>query len=640
MMPSRPWPALQDHPEALAAIACGVFLALGWGAWQHHWGGLGIALTALSYGVGGYDSARAGWQTLWEERELDVDLLMIVAALGAAGLGWWQRDYTLALDGAVLILIFATSGALESYAMNRTASSIESLMGLTPDRARRIDDTWVPVEQLALGDRLLVKPGELIPTDAKIVSGSSDVNQAAITGEALPVGKTVGDEVFGGTVNGHGVLTLEVDRPPASSLIQRIVTLVQQAQSENTPSQNFIESFERVYAKAIVVAGLCLGTVPALVGWWSWETTIYRALIFLVVASPCALMAAIMPGLLSAIATGARQGILFKRAATLETLGRVRAIALDKTGTLTTGKLQVTQIWYRQADGAIASCGATHPTPEALATCRAAIAVEQGSEHMVGQAIVQWFQSNKFQGEPLPTASAIVAQPGVGIQGVVAQGQVQVGKLTPPHQPWPEVESARGGQTLAWIVIDGEIRGAIALQDQVRPEAAAAVKKLQQLGLHLVMLTGDNRASGAKVAAQLGIDEFYTDLLPEGKIAQLQQLAQRYTTVAMVGDGINDAPALAAAAVGVAMGQGGSDVTLETADVVLMTDDLTKLATAVTLGQRSLGVIKQNISLALGVIAVLLVGNFLGSVNLPLGVLGHEGSTVLITLSGLRLLKK
>jgi Zn2+/Cd2+-exporting ATPase len=631
----RPFNTIKDHPEATAAIACGLLLLAGWLAWQGSFTWIGAILVALAYLIGGYGSALEGLTTLWQEQELDVDLLMIVAALGAAGLGVWKQEYGLAIDGAVLILIFAISGALESYAMQRTANSIESLMNLTPDQARLMDGTMVEIDSLKIGDRLLVKPGEMVPTDALIRSGTSSLNQAAITGEALPVEKTSGDEVFGGTLNGSGVLELEVHLAPASSLIQRIVALVQQAQRENTPSQNFIEQFERVYAKVIVVVGLAIGTIPALLDWWDWETTIYRALIFLVVASPCAVMAATMPGLLSGIANGAQQGILFKNASTLELIGQVRAIAFDKTGTLTTGQLQVQAIWYLDEAGAIAHCPAHQLHPLAQTLLSQAAAIEHSSEHLVGRAIARLAQQSNLS---LLAATAVTAQPGIGITGTVADSQIRVGKES-AQGIWSGANLTAGGETLAWVSVNGELRGAIALQDTVRSEASAIVQHIKTLGIQPVMLTGDNLASAARIAGQLGIPEFYADLLPTDKIEIVKSLQQRYGKVAMVGDGINDAPAIAAADVGIAMGQVGNDVALETADMVLMTDALNKLENAIKLGRRSKRVIQQNIGFALSLILLLLIGNFAGVVNLPLGVMGHEGSTVLVTLSGLRLLR-
>jgi Zn2+/Cd2+-exporting ATPase len=631
---------LKHHRETVAAASCAVLLLLGWLILQFTSAGaslqiVGLFLLLLAYLVGGYGSAIEGLTTLWEERELDVDLLMIVAALGAAGLGWWQQDYELIVDGAVLILIFAISGALEGYAMARTERSIRGLMSLTPDLARSIVsgiERETPIDRLQVGDILLVRPGELIPTDAIVMEGTSSIDRSAITGESIPVATAIGDEVFGGTINGNGVLTLRVHQPPASSLIQRIITLVQQAQTATPASQAFIEKFERGYAKVIVIAGLLLATLPPFLWHWTWETTIYRALIFLVVASPCALMAAIMPTLLSGIANGARQGILFKGGHTLETIGQVKAVAFDKTGTLTTGKLAVVEIIPIDRTS----------TEEIL---QLAAAVESGSEHPIGRAILTATQTRNLA---FDTATEMTASPGLGITGTLWGQQIVVGKTQLMPEPIRTkiathhaliAELAATGKTIVWVASGNELCGAIALADTLRPEAIVLIQRLQQMGIAQIMLTGDRSESAYAIAKELGITQVHADLLPEDKVDLIKQLQAQYQAVAMVGDGINDAPALAAANIGIAMGGVGSDVALDTADVVLMTDSLDKLARAIELGRRTQRIIKQNIAFALSFILLLLVGNFMGGINMPLGVFGHEGSTVLVTLSGLRLLR-
>ncbi|MEB3831814.1 heavy metal translocating P-type ATPase [Phormidium sp. CCY1219] len=626
----------QKYPEAAAALACGILLCGGWLAL--HFGGVGVALLLLSAGycIGGYQSAKEGLATLWEEKELDVDLLMIVAALGAAALGLWQADYFLIIDGAVLILIFAISGALEDIAMQRTDRNIRTLMAVTPDTARAIvggEEREIAIAQLQIGDIVLVKPGELIPTDGEIVEGKGSVNQAPITGESLPVDKTIGDRVFAGTLNGNGVLRVSVDRAPESSLIQRVIRLVEQAQTDAPPSQEFIEAFERTYAKVIVAVGLLLAWVPPIWFGWSWETTIYRALIFLVVASPCALMASIMPALLSGIANGARQGILFKNGAQLEKIGTVKAVAFDKTGTLTTGDIQVKRI--------IPASG--YSESEVL---RLAAALESCSEHPIGEAIASTAKAQSLSWE---AATQVQAQTGHGISGEVGDEKIWVGKSSFLRDIVPELpqelcqksaclESV--GQTVVWVAKSGKIIGLISLADTLRPHARPMMKRLKKLGIQqIVMLTGDNQQTANSVARELGIDRFYADLLPEEKLTVIRQLQKQYQTVAMVGDGINDAPALALANIGIAMGGAGSDVALETADIVLMANRLEKLDRAIELGRRANRIIKQNMAFALGFIALLLIANFAGSLNMPLGVMGHEGSTLLVTLSGLRLLK-
>ncbi|MFN6497172.1 MAG: heavy metal translocating P-type ATPase [Nostoc sp. DedQUE01] len=676
LYPQRFTQFTREHADILAALVCGLLLFLGWFAL--HLGALELALLLLpaAYVIGGYESAREGLTTLFKEKELDVDLLMIVAAIGAASLGLWRREYHLIIDGAILILIFAISGALEGYAMQRTEQSIQSLMSLTPDTARILlqgREEEVSISQLKVGDEIVVKPGELIPTDGIIVSGYSTINQAAITGESLPVEKTVGAEVFAGTLNGYGALQIKVHKPAQSSLIQRVIRLVEQAKTEAPPSQEFIDRFEKGYAKVIVVAGILLATLPPFLWGWDWETTIYRALTFLVVASPCALMAAIMPTLLSGIANGARQGILFKNGAQLEKIGKVRAIAFDKTGTLTTGQLQVFQVIplskYTQLD-----------------VLKAAASVESSSEHPIGKAIVQAAADLNWVG-----AIQVQAIPGQGIVGIFKEQQVIVGNANFVQQYVTNLPEELGkmaqcleqeGKTVVWVAAQEDtgtwghgdagkedtgtlrredignlsqtlsasprlpvpasyqVMGIIAIADEVRVQAAATISRLKKLGVEqIVMLTGDNQETANSVAKTVGIDRVYAQLLPEDKLNVIRRLQQKYQTVAMVGDGINDAPALAQASVGIAMGGAGSDVALETADIVLMADRLEKIAVAIHLGRRSQLIVKQNIVVALGFIVLLLVGNFLGNINLPIGVIGHEGSTVLVTLSGLRLLK-
>ncbi len=633
---------LKEHPDAIAAIICSVLVLLGWFSLQSGWLGVALLILPAAYVIGGYESTREGLTTLFKEKELDVDLLMIVAALGAAGLGLWRREYYLIVDGATLILIFSISGVMEGYAMKHTERSIRSLMNLTPDTARVLQDgqeQQVAICDLQIGNEVIIKPGELVPTDGLIVEGFSTLNQAPITGESMPVEKTIGEQVFAGTINGNGALKIKLHQSPESSLIARVIRLVEQAQTETPPSQQFIERFERGYAKVIVVAGILLALVPPFLWGWSWETTIYQALIFLVVASPCALMAAIMPTLLSGIANGARQGILFKNGAQLEMIGQVRAIAFDKTGTLTMGKPQVVQVISAERNSVATQEGDSR-------LLQVAAALESKSEHPLGEAIVQFALSQHVEWQEAKNVQALAGQ---GITGEIAQKRALVGKaafIQDKVDGWSEqiVVSAQqleeSGKTVVWVAYEGEPLGVIAIADTVRPEAARTIARLKQLGIQeIVMLTGDNERTAHSIAVEIGIDLVYCELLPEHKVDVIRSLQQRYQTVAMVGDGINDAPALALASVGIAMGSAGSDTALDTADIVLMADRLERLVTAICLGRRSQQIVKQNIVFALSFIVLLLVANFAFHITLPLGVIGHEGSTVLVTLSGLRLLK-
>ncbi|TRU46285.1 MAG: heavy metal translocating P-type ATPase [Microcystis aeruginosa Ma_QC_Ca_00000000_S207] len=627
---------LSEYSSAVAAGICAILVFFGWLCLHFNLISLAFILLPIAYVVGGYESTQAGLTTLFEEKELDVDLLMIVAALGAAILGLWDSNYYLIIDGAILILIFAISGALEQIAMAKTDRNIRSLMAMTPDTARLITgdgEKEIPIKQLHIGDTVLVKPGELIPIDGIIMEGNSPINQAPITGESLPVDKTIGEEVFAGTLNGSGALRLKVETPPESRLIERVIRLVEKAQNESPPSQQFIEGFERGYAKIIVILGLIFGILPPFFWGWTWETTIYRALIFLVVASPCALMASIMPALLSGIANGAKQGILFKNGARLEMIGRIRAIAFDKTGTLTLGKLQVVEI--------IPIHGVSEN--EVLAV---AASLESCSEHPIAEAITS---TARERGINFFSANQVQAVSGRGITGKIADKSVSVGNFAYIRDHIADLDQnilairerlQKEGKTLVWVVQENQIIGAIAVADTLRDSAVNLVEKLKKSGIeHIVLITGDNQQSADKVAKKLGIEEVYADLLPEDKLNVIKNLQEKYHTVAMVGDGINDAPALAMANVGIAMGKAGSDVALETADIILMSDNLAKIPSAINLGRRANRIVKQNITFALAFIGILLIANFAGDITLPLGVVGHEGSTVLVTLSGLRLLK-
>ncbi|MEM7580256.1 MAG: heavy metal translocating P-type ATPase, partial [Cyanobacteria bacterium P01_A01_bin.80] len=425
---------------------------------------------------------------------------------------------------------------------------------------------------------------------------------------------------------------LRVHQPPESSLIQRVIRLVKQAQTEAPPSQIFVENLERNYAKVIVVCGILLAVLPPFIFNWDWETTIYKALIFLVVASPCALMAAIMPALLSGIANGARGGILFKGGAVLELIGKVKAIAFDKTGTLTTGEPQVIDIIAVDGDeNQILSIAA---------------AVEVYSEHPIGKAIVEAAKNKNLNLAPVNNA---VSHTGFGISGEIEEIDIKVGNAKfiqseISRLPVDLVAASQNletqGKTIVWVANNEKILGIIAVADTIRAEAAKTIQRLKKLGIqNIIIVSGDRQLTTSYIAQQLGISEVYAELLPEDKVSVIRRLKRQYKTVAMVGDGINDAPALTTASVGIAMGTTGSDIALETADIVLMADRLEKLVAAIHLGRRSVKVIKQNIIFALCSIGLLLIANFATGINLPLGVIGHEGSTVLVTLSGLRLLK-
>jgi len=616
---------IKQYGEGIAALSSGLFIAAAWSVgdaspvWE-------VLLYLTAFVVGGFVKAKEGLQTLIQERDLDVNLLMIVAAIGAACIGYWA-------EGAVLIFIFSLSGVLESYTMERSRRDISSLMELKPETAvlyRDGGEQVVSIEQLAIGDVILVKPGERIPADGVITEGASSVNQATITGESIPVDKAAGDEVFAGTLNGQGALFIEVSQPSESTLFAKIIRLVQEAQSEKPATQRFIERFERIYARAIIALSFLLIVIPPFLLAWTWQQSFYKAMVFLVVASPCALVASIMPAMLSAVSNSARKGVLFKGGAHLENLARTKVIAFDKTGTLTTGQPVVTDLIAFQS----------YETDEML---RIAASLESLSEHPLADAIVL---RAKEAGLAIQRPSEFTTRTGWGVQ---AQWEGDTWKIGKPafmegHLVTEQVTEAvnrlqREGKTVTVLHNSRGAVGIIALQDSLRPNIKQTIAALKKQGVQVVMLTGDQQQTANTIAKEAGIDMVYAELLPEDKVTRVKELKQAYGSVAMVGDGVNDAPALATATVGIAMGTAGSDAALETANMVLLSDDIEKISGAITLGRRTVSIVKQNIVFALSVILLLITSNFIQGIPLPLGVVGHEGSTILVILNGLRLLR-
>lgn len=638
--------AMMQNKEMQSALGSGLLMLIAWGT-APYFGTLSIMLYIVAYAVGGWTKAKEGIETLVKDRDLDVNLLMIAASLGAAAIGYWN-------EGAMLIFIFALSGALESYATERSHKDISSLLALKPETALRIEDgqmNLVAIDDLQPGDLLLVKPGELIPADGVVYRGSSFINQSSITGESLPVDKVAGDEVYAGTVNGEGALYVEVTKSAEGSLFGKIIKMVEEAQAEVPDSQRFMERFEGIYARIVVgVTLLVIAGTPLLLG-WTWNEAFYKAMVFLVVASPCALVSSIMPVMLSAMSSSARRGILFKGGAHMENMARTRVVAFDKTGTLTMGTPQVTDIITAEHVGR---------TPLLAAVA----AIENISMHPLARAIVD--QANK-ENIILQEAEHVQALTGWGIEGTVNDVVWSIGKtnvmesmqsekindgnvddpdkqgVTPVKvsSEWDDVRSRLEGEgkTVSVVMADGELVGLIAMRDTVRPQAAAAVKKLEVMGVKVVMLTGDRARSASVIARETGVSMVYADLLPEDKVKQVQALRKKYGPVLMVGDGVNDAPALAAATIGMGMGLSGSGTALEVADAVLMNDNIEEIAWVIGQARRAQRTVKQNMFFAITVILALIAGNFLQDVALPLGVVGHEGSTILVILNGLRLLR-
>ncbi|MBS5913059.1 MULTISPECIES: heavy metal translocating P-type ATPase [Paenibacillus] len=622
----RRFPALRllRHREMLLALASGALMCTAWGL--HAWlPMLSVVLYITAYIVGGFVKAREGLATLFKDRDLDVNLLMIAAALGAASIGYWN-------EGAMLIFIFALSGALESFAGEQSRRDISALAAMKPETALRIDADGmkeVAAETLLVGDLVLVKPGEVIPADGIVSSGGSSVNQSAITGESMPVDKRAGDGVYAGTINGEGALYVEVTSPADGTLFAKIIALVEQAEREVPKTERFIKRLEGIYAKAVLLVTAALVLLAPLTFGWSWPAAFYKAMVFLVVASPCALVSSVMPAMLSAMSKSARNGVLFKGAAYMDLLGGARVVAFDKTGTLTEGIPEVTELYV--AEG--------YDRLRVLAACAAA---ESLSEHPLAEAIVRKAEE---EGLTIRSADELQALPGWGIEAKIGGEVWRVGKADEddPNLPPEFAERMRAwiaeGHTVSAIQASGEYAGLISLRDRIRPQAKAAIDRLHRLGIAAAMLTGDRGGTARAVAREAGIDLVYGDLLPQDKVEHVKALRSRYGSVVMVGDGVNDAPALAAATVGVAMGGGGSAAALEVADVVLMNDSLERVAEAISLARRARRIVKQNLVFAGAVILLLIASNFLRGIPLPLGVVGHEGSTLLVILNGLRLLR-
>ncbi|WP_243525636.1 heavy metal translocating P-type ATPase [Bacillus pseudomycoides] len=625
-MSSPSWfQSFQKHYELIFAILSGVFILSGWLFTKNEAITAGVVFYILAYIIGGYAKAKEGIQDTIEEKELNVEMLMLFAAIGAAIIGYWA-------EGAILIFIFALSGAMESYTLSKSQKEISALLDLQPEEALRIShgtEERIPVAQLEIDDIILIKPGERVPADGTIHSGETNIDEAAITGEPIPNEKNLGDEVFAGTVNLRGAIEVKITKRSDQTLFQKIIRLVQNAQSEKSPSQLFIEKFEGTYVKGVLIVVALMMFVPHFVLDWSWNETFYRAMILLVVASPCALVAAITPATLSAISNGARSGILFKGGIHLERLASVKAIAFDKTGTLTQGKPNVTDVYVR--DGI---------TEKDVLYITASI--ESHSTHPLAEAIVKY--AKHAYDITLTKPESVENVTGFGLKGTLENKTYKIGKADFIGEEAKSFHNGiattleKEGKTVVYLSDEKGILGLIALKDTLRLETIAAIRDLQSIGVEAIMITGDNEQTAKAIANESNIKEYYASCLPETKVATVKQLKEKYGTVAMVGDGINDAPALATASIGVAMGE-GTDVALETADVVLMKNELSRLAQAIRLSKRMNRIVKQNIIFSLAVITMLICSNFLQFLALPFGVIGHEGSTILVILNGLRLLK-
>ena len=630
------------------------------------WLVISTSLAALA--AAGYPVARSAWRALRVNREVSINALMTVAAIGAVLIG-------ATTEAGLVMVLFAVGEALEGYTMEHSRDAIRSLMQVAPREATMLqpcldcrehlgkdgytggpcpfcapEEHRVNVDTLRPGDAIVVKPGERIAMDGRVTVGVSSVNQAPVTGESTPVAKQAGDTVYAGSINGEGVLEVTVLSLAADNTVSRIIRMVEEAQEKRAPAQRFVDQFARYYTPAVVVIAALVAVVPPLVlgapflnpapGEQGW---LYRALELLVVACPCALVISTPVSIVSAISNAARRGVLIKGGAYLEALGRVKAIAFDKTGTLTEGRPNVVRLRAvdclscERPDDACTNCGDLL----ALAT-----AIERRSEHPLARAVVDTAERNGVS-DKYPTADGVKALAGRGVSGSVNGHAVSIGShawfdSTVPHDETycKEIDGTSAqGQTPLLVSVDRQYRGYITVADTVRETSRDAVAALKEAGVQtLVMLTGDNAAAARNIGGQVGVTDVQANLLPAQKVDAVRDLLKQYGTVAMVGDGINDAPALATASVGIAMGAGGTAQAMETADVVLMADDLARLPFAIRLSRAALAAIKTNIALSIGVKLVFLAIVLLGLGTLWMAVLADVGVSLVVTLNGMRLL--
>ena len=586
---------------------------------------LGLFVISLAAGVGA--TGRKAWNAA-RVGSLDINVLMIIAALGAALLGDWA-------EAATVVFLFGLAQALEARTLDRARHAIRALMDLTPADALLRDpdgERRVPVDQVAIGAVIVVRPGEKIPLDGDVIAGQSAVNQAPVTGESLPADKAPGDGVFAGTINGRGALDVRVTRLRRDTTLARIIHLVERAQSQRAPAQTLIERFARIYTPAVIVLAAAIAVVPPLLFQAAWDTWLYRALVLLVVSCPCALVISTPVSIVAALAGAARKGVLIKGGVHLENTSKVRCVAFDKTGTLTRGAPEVVEV--------VALNGA-----DAASIVSLAASLEQRSTHPIAQAILDHATS---AGVPAPPAVEVLALAGRGAEGQVGIHRVLIGNhrlfeergLCSPgtHERVSAIDAA--GRTAVLVARDGHPVGIIAIADRPRESSRDAIDLLRAHGVaHIVMLTGDSRGTATAIAAELGVDEFRAELLPEDKVAAVEELRRAHGSVAMVGDGVNDAPALASADVGIAMGVAGSDAALETADIALMADELLRIPYLFRLSRATVRNIKMNLAISVVLKAAFVVAAVAGVATLWMAVLADTGASIIVIANALRLLR-
>lgn len=618
---------LAGHADLATSLMCGALLAAAW--WMSDaLSGPRIAIYCASYAFGVSMLVARAIEGMREKRfTLDVDFLMVAAAFGAALIGHWT-------EGGFLLFLFSLANALEHYALGRASQAIRALADLSPPTAFVLRDgieVELPLEDVVLGDVVVVRPAERIAVDGVVRRGESSVDQAPITGESVPVAKAPGDAVFAGTVNGAGALEVTTTHAAGDRTLDRVVAMVEAAQSQQAPTQVLTDRITRVFVPLILVADVLLIVVPALLGLLTWTESFYRGMTVLVGASPCALALGTPAAVLAGIAQAARNGVLIKGGAHLENLGLVKAIAFDKTGTLTTGEPNVTDL-------------APMRGVSELELLRVASAVEQRSQHPLAEAVVRRARAQHIVP---PAAGELQSLTAKGVRATVDGQIVEIGSLRmwEPETVVPdEVRSAvinlqAAGRSTLTVRSGDRWLGVIGVMDKAREHVGETLRSLKDLGIErLIMLTGDNQRVGEVIGREVGIDSVMADLLPEGKVAAIVELQRRHGRVAMIGDGVNDAPALAHATVGIAMGGAGTAVALETADVALMGDDLSRLPFAVSLSRQARRIVRQNLVLAISVIILLIIAGSMGLASIGPAVVMHEGSTIVVIINALRLL--
>jgi Cd2+/Zn2+-exporting ATPase len=624
---ARKW--YEENRALLFSLVAGLFLLLGWlgESFFEFPYPISLGMYLLAYVLAGWDTAIHAWYAL-KARTFDTDILMIAAALGAAFLGEFA-------EGALLLFLFSLGHAMERRVLDQARNAIHALSELAPKTAlvkRQGQEVEIPVDEIKLEDMVLIRPGTRIPVDGIVTKGSSAVDQSPITGESNPVDKAISEEVFAGSVNGPGVLEIQVTRLAKDSTLARITKMIEQAQAQKSPTQQLTERFMGWFVPAVLILDLLLILIPPLFG-VPFTVSFSRAMVLLVAASPCALALGTPAAIMAGVAQAARNGVLVKGGRHLENLGRLKALAFDKTGTLTQGKLQLTDI--------VSADSASEAEVLALAA-----AVESRSAHPLAKAIVRESDSRQLK---LPEVEDVEELNGRGVHARLQNNPVRVGSVQSMNESGirvppvilEKVETlANQGKTTILVSKGGETLGLLAVADTIRPDTKNTISELHSQGIRkMVMLTGDNPQVAAHIARQIGMDEFRAQLMPEDKVTAVRSLVAQYQDVGMVGDGVNDAPALANATVGIALGGASTDVALETADVALMGDDLTKLPFAVALGRATRNLILQNLVIAMGVIFTLILSALFGWAGLGITVLIHEGSTIVVALNSLRLLK-